>query len=133
MKLIRQEDQKVDLPIFQKYENFVLQVLNLYASLCKGRNTKSIKFLLLCGINQEFLKECLRHFISDSNELRFERTMLNLYVNLLLDVDPLTSIIRFENKTFLNEDLQKFDLNSYSGGFFYETNASKALKDSKEY
>lgn len=54
-------------------------------------------------------------------------------MNLSLDIDPLTSVTRFQNKTYLKEDLEKFDIKSYSGGFFYESNVSKALREGDEF
>ena len=39
---VRKEDLVKKLPILINYENYVISVLNLYCSLCKGRNYKSI-------------------------------------------------------------------------------------------
>lgn len=54
-------------------------------------------------------------------------------MNLTLDIDPLTSVTRFQNKTYLKEDLEKFKITSYSGEFFYESNVSKALREGDEF
>lgn len=35
---------------------------------------------------------------------------MDLYCNLYLDIDPLIKISNFDNKCYLNEDLENFDI-----------------------
>ncbi|CAD8087418.1 unnamed protein product [Paramecium sonneborni] len=133
-QLVRQEDLKVVLPIFLKYENYLINVMDLYSSLCKGRNQKSIKCLMKnCFLNEKFLEICLQRQQNIKTELRFERTLIELFCNLYLDIDPLIKISQFDNKCFLNDDLDQFDIQNQSGIYFYENNASKQLKRNEDY
>ncbi|CAD8173114.1 unnamed protein product [Paramecium octaurelia] len=107
-QLVRQEDQKVVMPIFLKYENYLMNIMNLYSSLCKGRNQKSIKCLMKnCFLNENFLEICLKRQQKIKAELRFERTLIELFY--------------------------QFDIQNQSGIYFYQKNASKQLKRNHEY
>ncbi|CAD8067155.1 unnamed protein product [Paramecium primaurelia] len=133
-QLVRQEEYKKVVPIFQKYENYLMNVMDLYSSLCKGRNQKSIKCLMKnCFLNQNFFEICLISQKQIKTGLRFERTLIELFCNLYLDIDPLIKISQFDNKCYLNDDLDQFDIKNQSGIYFYEKNASKQLKRNEEY
>ncbi|CAD8139457.1 unnamed protein product [Paramecium pentaurelia] len=145
-QLVKQEDAKLVIPIFQKYENYLMNVMGLYSSLCKGRNQKNIKCLMRnCFLNQKFLEICLKRQQNIKSELRFEKTLIELFCNLFLDIDPLIKISQnydpFYNnitqintiKCYLSDDIDQFDIQNPSGLYFYENNASKSLKRSDDY
>ncbi|CAD8151578.1 unnamed protein product [Paramecium octaurelia] len=133
-QLVKQEDLKAVMPIFLKYENYLMNIMDLYSSLCKGRNQKSIKCLMKhCFLNERFLEICLKRQQNIKTELRFERTLIELFCNLYLDIDPLIKVSQFDNKCYLNDDLDQFDIQNQSGVYFYENNASKQLKRNEEY
>ncbi|TNV75003.1 hypothetical protein FGO68_gene1012 [Halteria grandinella] len=133
-QLVKQEDVKTILPIFQKYENYLMNVMDLYSALCKGRNQKSISCLLKnCFLHGSFLETCLRRQQNINTELRFEKTLLDLFCNLYLDIDPLIKVSTFDNKCFLNDDLEQFFIENQSGQYFYENNASKSLRKNQEF
>ncbi|CAD8133367.1 unnamed protein product [Paramecium octaurelia] len=144
-QLVKQEDVKLVVPIFQKYENYLMNVMGLYSSLCKGRNQKNIKCLMKnCFLNQKFLEICLKRQQNVKSELRFEKTLIDLFCNLFLDIDPLIKISQnydpFYNNTqtntikcYLSDDIDQFNIQNPSGLYFYENNASKSLKRSDDY
>ncbi|CAD8052984.1 unnamed protein product [Paramecium sonneborni] len=144
-QLVKQEDVKLVIPIFQKYENYLMNVMGLYSSLCKGRNSKNRKCLMkYCFLNQKFLEICLKRQQNVRSELRFEKTLIELFCNLYLDIDPLIKISQnydpFYNnkqrntiKCYLSDDIDQFNKQDPSGYYFYENNASKSLKRSDDY
>ncbi|CAD8135704.1 unnamed protein product [Paramecium pentaurelia] len=144
-QLVKQEDVKLVVPIFQKYENYLMNVMTLYSSLCKGRNQKNIKCLMRnCFLNEKFLEICLKRQQNVKSELRFEKTLIELFCNLYLDIDPLIKISQnydpFYNNTqtntikcYLSDDIEQFNIQNPSGLYFYENNASKSLKRSDDY
>lgn len=112
----------------------MLNVLTLYCSLCKGRNQKSIDILKdKCKLDNDYLMTILMHLRDKKNELRFERCMINLYNCMLLDVDPLAKITSFTNRSFLKEDIESFDVETFTGEFFFDNCPSKSLKKTDEF
>ena len=65
-EFIKPEDINKEVLILIHYENYVLNVLNLYSSLCRGRNYKSKEALRkYCNINEYFIKKGLDFFTNN--------------------------------------------------------------------
>ena len=66
MSLIKVQDQKVELPCFYCYEQYLLNVINMYAAMCKGRNLRSINAIRnTTGFQKETIKILLKQLKRD--------------------------------------------------------------------
>ncbi|EAR93160.2 cation channel family protein (macronuclear) [Tetrahymena thermophila SB210] len=93
----------------EKYEVYVLEVLNLYSLLSAGRNMKSIKCLQTLGLTKNFIYKCLQSKKIDGSHLRQYKSILNLYDSFILNVSPFTPITGYHNLVFQNIDFKDFD------------------------
>lgn len=59
--------------------------------------------------------------------------MIDLYLSLYFDIDPLAKISTFENTCYLRQELVDFSLDTESGVFFYENISSKNIKTTDVY
>mgnify|MGYP001810577474 FL=1 len=114
--IIMDDDPNKAYHTFYKYEQYVLSILNLYSSLCKGRNYKSIDALKeYVKIDKGYLNLCYK-YLQGNQSMKFEKAIMNLLINLEIDIDPLTPITKFINNSFVYEDVMKFERNkNYSG------------------
>ncbi|EGR33284.1 hypothetical protein IMG5_057070 [Ichthyophthirius multifiliis] len=113
------------LGILQQYEDYVIQVLQLYVSLCKERNPKIIEILNnQVGLTKTFVKECIKIFNPfDFNQsqfyhLRYYNCFLGLYQQFLIDVEPLMRISENLNSCLIREDLKSFTITDRSFKLF---------------
>ncbi|KAL4442528.1 hypothetical protein ABPG74_006930 [Tetrahymena malaccensis] len=95
--------------MIEKYEVYVLEVLNLYSLLSAGRNMKSIKCLQTIGLTKNFIYKCLQSKKIDGSHLRQYKSILNLYDSFILNVSPFTPITGYHNLVFQNIDFKDFD------------------------
>ncbi|KAM3134788.1 hypothetical protein pb186bvf_013113 [Paramecium bursaria] len=128
--IIMDDDPNKAYHTFFKYEQYVLSILNLYSSLCKGRNYKSIDALKeYVKIDKSYLFLCYK-YLQGNQCMKFEKAIMNLLINLEIDIDPLTPISKFINNSFVYEDVMKFEKNkNYSGQLYYEQSISNQLKE----
>ncbi|CAK93344.1 unnamed protein product (macronuclear) [Paramecium tetraurelia] len=112
------------------YEQYLLNLLNLYAKMCRGRNFKNMNLIKnVAGINQQFFDS----IIKSKHSLQCKQVIIELFSSLYLDIDPLTKISIFENTCYLRQALGDFDKELESGRYFYENISSNILKQTDSY
>ncbi|CAD8102848.1 unnamed protein product [Paramecium sonneborni] len=115
---------------YHKYEQYLLNIMNFYATMCRGRNFKNMNLIKnVVGINQNFFNK----IIKSSHSLSCKQVIIELFSSLYFDIDPLTKISIFENTCYLRQALGDFDKELESGRYFYENISSHNLKQTDSY
>ncbi|CAD8068192.1 unnamed protein product [Paramecium sonneborni] len=115
---------------YHKYEQYLLNIMNLYAIMCRGRNFKNIQLIKnVVGINDQFF----RNLIHSKHSLSCKQAIIELLSSLYFDIDPLTKISIFENTCYLSQALQDFNQELESGTYFYENISSINLTNSGQF
>ncbi|CAD8058778.1 unnamed protein product [Paramecium primaurelia] len=116
--------------LYRKYEQYLLNLLNLYAKMCRGRNFKNMNLIKnVAGINYQFFDS----IIKTSHSLQCKQVIIELFSSLYFDIDPLTKISEFQNTCYLRQALGDFDKELESGRYFYENISSNILKQTDSY
>ncbi|CAD8067431.1 unnamed protein product [Paramecium sonneborni] len=115
---------------YHNYEQYLLNILNLYAIMCRGRNFKNMNLIKnQVGINENFLDKILK----SKHSLSCKQVVIELFSSLYFDIDPLTKVSVFENTCYLRQALGDFDKELESGRYFYENISSNNLKQTEPY
>ena len=130
---IEQQIGKRNLKYLQKYENYIVSVLQLYSALCKGRNKKMLKEIQNSkgiNLNQRFIKRCIQYFSpqeynpkypkKEQVHLRYYRCFVDLYDTFFIDLEPLTRVSQYTNKCFVKEDIKDYNIENKKSFWMYK-------------